>query len=245
MRWPRPRRSATASGRAASRPSSWRATHLGQVGALTAGRDLTGTRGGPGGGRTGRLGGGTDRQQGVAGLQRLARRAGHGHHDARHRGSHGVLHLHGLEHGHGLADAHVLPHRHLDRHHGPREGRADGDRLLRRIHPGHVDVGLEVGAGTVVRQVGAATGAGATGTRGELVAHLVELLAGGHLLGEEGGLDAVEEPLEPAHELGLGDAQLGVGGVLVVAEGQRQAPELVAQVGRQRRAELAAPTCRR
>src|SRR5690606_16055841 len=61
-------------------------------------------------------------------------------------------------------------------------------------------------------QVGARAGVGALGARlvlagGQLPPHLLELLAGGHLLGEEGGLDAVEEPLEPTHELGLGHSQ--------------------------------------
>ena len=58
-------------------------------------------------------------------------------------------------------------------------------------------------------------------------AHLLELGARGHLLGEQRGLDAVEEALEPADELGLGDPQLGLGGHGVVGEGQRQAFELV------------------
>ena len=40
------------------------------------------------------------------------------------------------------------------------------------------------------------------------LAHLLELLLRLRLLGEQGGLDPVEEPLEPADELGLRDAQL-------------------------------------
>ena len=44
-------------------------------------------------------------------------------------------------------------------------------------------------------------------------AHLLQLRLRRHLLGEQRGLDAVEEPLEPAHQLGLGDPQLGVGRV--------------------------------
>ncbi len=52
---------------------------------------------------------------------------------------------------------------------------------------------------------------------GRELAHLLELLAGGQLLGEQGRLDAVEQALEPADELGLGDAQLGVGRHLAVA----------------------------
>ncbi len=42
-------------------------------------------------------------------------------------------------------------------------------------------------------------------------AHLLELCPRGHLLGEQRRLDAVEEPLEPADELRLGDAQFGLG----------------------------------
>lgn len=39
---------------------------------------------------------------------------------------------------------------------------------------------------------------------GEFVAHLLELLTRGGLLREERRLDAVEESLEPTHQLGLG-----------------------------------------
>src|SRR6516164_10747802 len=42
------------------------------------------------------------------------------------------------------------------------------------------------------------------------LAHLLELCASRHLLGEQRGLDAVEQPLQPADQLRLGDAQLGV-----------------------------------
>ena len=45
-------------------------------------------------------------------------------------------------------------------------------------------------------------------TGGQCASHLLELCAGGHLLGVDRGLDAVEESLEPANELRLGDAQL-------------------------------------
>ena len=47
---------------------------------------------------------------------------------------------------------------------------------------------------------------------GQPAAHLLELRAGGHLLGVDRGLDAVEEPLEPADQLGLGDPQLALRG---------------------------------
>ena len=39
-------------------------------------------------------------------------------------------------------------------------------------------------------------------------AHLLQLRPGGHLLGEQRGLDAVEQPFQPADQLGLGDPQL-------------------------------------
>ena len=57
---------------------------------------------------------------------------------------------------------------------------------------------------------------------GRQLAHLLELLAGGQLLGEQRRLDAVEQAFEPADQLGLGDAQLGVGRDLAVVERQRQ-----------------------
>ena len=62
-------------------------------------------------------------------------------------------------------------------------------------------------------------------------AHPFEFLAGGHLLREQGRLDAVEEPFQPADELRLGDAQLGFARDLVVVEGQGEGVQLVLQVG--------------
>ena len=47
-------------------------------------------------------------------------------------------------------------------------------------------------------------------SRPKLAAHLLELLARNHLLGEQRGLDPVEEPLQPADQLGLGDPELCV-----------------------------------
>ena len=44
-------------------------------------------------------------------------------------------------------------------------------------------------------------------------AHLLELGPRGHLLREQRGLDAVEQPLQPADQLGLRDPQLGLAGV--------------------------------
>ena len=55
----------------------------------------------------------------------------------------------------------------------------------------------------------------------QAAADLLELGAGGHLLGVDRGLDAVEEALEPADQLGLGDPQLALGGRLVLGERQR------------------------
>ncbi len=59
--------------------------------------------------------------------------------------------------------------------------------------------------------------------------HLLELLADGHLLGEQRRLDAVEQALQPADELGLGDAQLGFARRRPL-QGQGQPVQLVAQV---------------
>ena len=69
----------------------------------------------------------------------------------------------------------------------------------------------------------------------EGLAHLLELAAGRHLLGVDRGLDAVEEPLEPADQLGLRDPQLALGGRALLGEGQRQPLELLDQLGRQTR----------
>ena len=81
--------------------------------------------------------------------------------------------------------------------------------------------------------------------RADLASHLLELLAGRHLLREQRGLDPVEEALEPPDQLRLGDAQLGPGGCGVGLEGQGQASQLLA--GGQGRATMTArrSTCRR
>ncbi len=63
------------------------------------------------------------------------------------------------------------------------------------------------------------------------LAHLLELLTGRDLLGEQRRLDAVEQPLEPADELGLGDPELAVARDLVVLERQRQRAQLLLQIG--------------
>lgn len=57
-----------------------------------------------------------------------------------------------------------------------------------------------------------------------------ELLAGGELLGHEARLDAVEQALEPTDELGLGDAQFGLAGNLVISEGKVQTFEFFDQL---------------
>ncbi len=80
---------------------------------------------------------------------------------------------------------------------------------------------------------------GGTGAGAELAPHLLELLAGGHLLGEERGLDPVEQALEPADELGLGDAQLGLAGAASSSNGMGEPGQLLAEVGRQRSASSA------
>ena len=69
--------------------------------------------------------------------------------------------------------------------------------------------------------------------RRERAAHLLELRPGRHLLGEQRGLDAVEQALQPADQLGLRDPQLGLAGQLVLGERQRQPFELADQLGRE------------
>ena len=73
---------------------------------------------------------------------------------------------------------------------------------------------------------------------GQRAAHLLELGAGRHLLGVDRGLDAVEEALEPADELGLGDPQLGLGRGALLGERQREPLELLDQLGGQAGLEL-------
>lgn len=71
------------------------------------------------------------------------------------------------------------------------------------------------------------------------LAHLFQLGTRGHLLGEQRGLDAVEQPFQPADQLGLGDSQLGIGGHRVLGERQGQPLEFLAQLGRQAVLQLA------
>src|SRR5579875_3006272 len=72
----------------------------------------------------------------------------------------------------------------------------------------------------------------------QLPTHLLELCPGGHLLGEQRGLDAVEEALEPAHELRLRDPQFGIARDGVLGERQRDPFELFAQLRREAGREL-------
>ena len=74
---------------------------------------------------------------------------------------------------------------------------------------------------------GTATG---TGLEPGTVAHVLELALGLHLLGEQRGLNAVEQTFEPTDELGLRDAQLGLARG-VARERQRDVGELLAEVG--------------
>ncbi len=62
-------------------------------------------------------------------------------------------------------------------------------------------------------------------------AHLLQLRPRGHLLREQGGLDAVEQALEPADELRLSDPQLGLARNLLFGERQGQPLELVHELG--------------
>src|SRR5699024_8391896 len=61
-------------------------------------------------------------------------------------------------------------------------------------------------------------------------AHLHQLVLRRHLLGHQCRLDAVEQALEPADQLRLGDPQLGVGGGPIVGERQRDPVQLVDEV---------------
>ena len=68
-------------------------------------------------------------------------------------------------------------------------------------------------------------------------AKLLELLACRRLLGEHRGLDPVEQALEPSHQLGLRDADLGL--ARHTGERRRQVGQLLLQVGRQHLGQLA------
>src|SRR4029079_6548053 len=69
-------------------------------------------------------------------------------------------------------------------------------------------------------------------------AHLLELRASGHLLGVDRGLDAVEQALEPADQLGLRDPELRIRRGRL-AERLDQPVELLAELRREALLELA------
>ena len=73
-----------------------------------------------------------------------------------------------------------------------------------------VGVGLQVLPGAATQAALGSLLARLPDARRQAAAHLLQLGAGGHLLGEQRGLDAVEQALQPADQLGLGDPQLGV-----------------------------------
>src|SRR5450432_13599 len=68
---------------------------------------------------------------------------------------------------------------------------------------------LEIGAGSIGNIDGAWRHLSATGATGHRtwrqLAHPLELLTRSNLLGEQGGLDSVEQTLQPADELGFGN----------------------------------------
>src|SRR5271163_2423285 len=84
-------------------------------------------------------------------------------------------------------------------------------------------------------RTGSAGSTGPAGARGQtaLLAHLLELAAGGHLLSEQCGLNPVEQPFQPADQLRLGDPQLGVGWDGAFGERQGKAVEFFAEFRRQ------------
>ena len=74
---------------------------------------------------------------------------------------------------------------------------------------------------------------------GQPAPHLLQLRPRRHLLGEQRRLDALEQALQPADQLGLRDPQLGVAGGGVVGERRAQPVQLVAQLRRQALLQLA------
>jgi hypothetical protein len=69
--------------------------------------------------------------------------------------------------------------------------------------------------------------------RGPAGSHLLELEAGRHLLGDQRGLDTVEQAFQPADQLCLCDPQLGFARCGPLVERQAEPFQLVAQLGRQ------------
>ena len=68
---------------------------------------------------------------------------------------------------------------------------------------------LARGAGEAGRHTGSCW-ASVGVSRRQCAAHPGQLLLGGHLLGDQRGLDPVEKALEPADKLSLRDPQLGI-----------------------------------
>src|SRR5450759_4049361 len=89
---------------------------------------------------------------------------------------------------------------------GPQGQRAPTYRLeVRSRRPGF---GRTCAARYTGGRAGARNGAAVLSGRAgrQRATHGLQLLLDGHLLGEQCGLDAVEKPFEPTHELGLRDA---------------------------------------
>jgi hypothetical protein len=53
------------------------------------------------------------------------------------------------------------------------------------------------------------------GSRWVDLTKLLKLLTGGHLLGEQSGLDAMKKPLQPTHQLSLSNSQLALAGDVI------------------------------
>ena len=69
-------------------------------------------------------------------------------------------------------------------------------------------------------------------------AHPGQLLLSGHLLGEQRGLNSLDETLEPTHQLSLGDPKLVGAGGCILGKRQSQTAQFLTQVWRQRGAQL-------
>src|SRR5688572_3763779 len=68
--------------------------------------------------------------------------------------------------------------------------------------------------------------------------HLLKLRPSRHLLRKKCRLDAVEQTLEPPHQLGLRDPQFGITGGGVVTEWKSDALQLISELGRESLFEL-------
>ena len=115
---------------------------------------------------------------------------------------------------------------------GRREG-APSHCSIRRVGEPGIGARLQVGAraGARVRAVVVIVVVRDTGR--QRAAHLLQLGAGRHLLGEQGRLDPVEETFEPADQLGLRDAEFGLRGDRLVGERQGEPLQFLDQFRRQ------------